>query len=105
VKFNPSFRGRHRFHVALLAACFMLVSSLVYFYTLKKETMCSSEKSADFHQATRRYIPEDKILPPCCENFKSNKNSNFIIGNLVLITWRGEMEFQNSVLSYTKIFC
>jgi hypothetical protein len=59
---------------------------------------------ADIYQATRRYIPEDKILRPLWE-FQIQQKFNFIIGNLVPITWRGEMTFQNSVVIDTKLFC
>jgi hypothetical protein len=48
--------------LALLAACFMLVSCTAYSSTLKMEAICSSEMSVDFHRTTWRYIPEDRIL-------------------------------------------
>jgi hypothetical protein len=47
---------------ALLATCFIIVSYLAYFRTLKMEPTCSSETSADFQPITRRYIPEDRTL-------------------------------------------
>jgi hypothetical protein len=44
----------------------------LFFSTLKMEAICSSETLVDFRLATRRYIPEDKILHNHrCENFKS----------------------------------
>jgi hypothetical protein len=44
---------------ALLAPCFLVVSSLVYSPILKIETVYSSEASLNFYQSTRRQIPED----------------------------------------------
>jgi hypothetical protein len=35
---------------------------LAYSSTLKMEATCSSETSADFHQTTWRYIPEEKSV-------------------------------------------
>jgi hypothetical protein len=35
------------------------------------EAIRSSEMSVDFQRTTRRYIPEDRTLYRCCENFKS----------------------------------
>jgi hypothetical protein len=40
----------------------MLVSCLAYSLALKMEVICYSEPSVDFHQTTRRYIPEDRAL-------------------------------------------
>jgi hypothetical protein len=48
--------------LALLAACFMIVSCLAYSSILKMEAICSSETLVDFHPTTRRYIPEDITL-------------------------------------------
>jgi hypothetical protein len=57
-------RGR----IALLATSFMLVSCLVYSFTLKMKATCSSEMSVDFQ---RRYIPENRTLHNhLCENPK-----------------------------------
>jgi hypothetical protein len=47
---------------ALLATFLMQVSFLAYSSTLKMEAICSSEASVDFQQATRRYIPQERIL-------------------------------------------
>jgi hypothetical protein len=44
----------------LLDTCFMLVSWLAYFSTLKIEATCSSETSVEFQRTTRRYIPENR---------------------------------------------
>jgi hypothetical protein len=46
--------------IAVLAACFMLVSCSTYSSTLKMEEIYWSETSVDFHQTTRRYIPENR---------------------------------------------
>jgi hypothetical protein len=52
----------------------MIVSCSAYFYTLKMETICSSETSVDFERTTRRYIPDDSTLHNHrCENLKSYK--------------------------------
>jgi hypothetical protein len=40
----------------LIAACFMLVSFLVYTLTLKMEEICSSETFVEFHLNTRNYV-------------------------------------------------
>jgi hypothetical protein len=50
----------HSKNVALLAACFMLISCLVY-STLKMVTR-ASEMSVDFSRMTCHYIPEDRTL-------------------------------------------
>jgi hypothetical protein len=48
---------------ALLPAIhFLLVPFLAYSSTLKMKGVYSSEKLADFHQAIRHYIPEDRTL-------------------------------------------
>lgn len=47
---------------ALLAACFFVVSSLVYSPTLNMETVYSSEASVHFYQPTRHQIPEDSPI-------------------------------------------
>jgi hypothetical protein len=44
------------------AACFMLVSCLSYFLTLKMVAICSSETPVDFYTTARSYIPEDRTL-------------------------------------------
>jgi hypothetical protein len=56
--------SRH-FEGALLAACFLLVTSLAYSSTLKIEATCSSEASVDFHRTTQCYNPEDTHLFIC----------------------------------------
>jgi hypothetical protein len=43
-------------------AAFRLLSPSAYFSVLKMEMIFSSEKSVEFQQTTRRYIPEDNIL-------------------------------------------
>jgi hypothetical protein len=56
-------------HVAPESTCFILVSSLPYFSTLKTEATCSSETSVDFQTC---YIPEDRTFHSRrCENLKS----------------------------------
>jgi hypothetical protein len=53
----------------LLAACFILMSHLLYCLTLKKVASCSSESSVDFKGTAQRYIPEDR-------NFHSHRCGN-----------------------------
>jgi hypothetical protein len=43
-------------------ACFMLVSCLACYSTLKMEVRCSSETLVDFHRDIWHYIPEDRTL-------------------------------------------
>jgi hypothetical protein len=44
-------------------ACFILISfSLVYFYTLNMEAICSSKTSGSL-RTTLSYSPEDRTLP------------------------------------------
>jgi hypothetical protein len=45
--------------IALLAACFLLVSCSVCCSTLETKAVCSSVLSADFHRSTWRNIPEE----------------------------------------------
>lgn len=45
------------------SVCFLLASCKAYFSTLKKVATWSSETSVEFQLATRRYIPEDGIIP------------------------------------------
>jgi hypothetical protein len=47
---------------ALLVGCFMQASRLAYSLTLKREAICSSKPSVDFHQTTWCYISEDITL-------------------------------------------
>jgi hypothetical protein len=42
---------------AMFAACFMLISCLANYSTLKTEATCSSKKSDDFQRIKPRYIP------------------------------------------------
>jgi hypothetical protein len=50
---------------------FTLVSCLAYSSTLKLEATRSSETSADFQRATRRYIPQHRTIHNHrCENLK-----------------------------------
>jgi hypothetical protein len=59
-------------YVAFLAACFMLVSCLVYSSTMELEATRSSETSVDFRRTRRRYIPEDRTIHNHrCENLIS----------------------------------
>jgi hypothetical protein len=58
----PEESNQRHIVVALLAACFVLVFSLVYSSTLKMEATCSSETSVHFHLTTGCYIPEDRSL-------------------------------------------
>jgi hypothetical protein len=53
-------------------ACFILVSNLAYFSTLKMEATCFFETSVDLQRTTRRYISEDRTPHKHrCENLKS----------------------------------
>jgi hypothetical protein len=65
-------RPLHR--LAIFAACLLLVSCWGYSYTLKMETIRSSEASVEFYQTTRHYNSEDRTLySHRCENVKSNE--------------------------------
>jgi hypothetical protein len=46
--------------VALLDACFKLVSLLPYFLALKMDVIYSSETLVAFHRTTPHYVPEDR---------------------------------------------
>jgi hypothetical protein len=46
----------------LLATCFMLVSCMAYFLTLKMEAICSSKTLVDSQQTAQCYVPEDRVL-------------------------------------------
>jgi hypothetical protein len=46
----------------LLAACFLLVSSLTFASTLKMEAVFYSETSMDIYQPERRYMPEGSSI-------------------------------------------
>jgi hypothetical protein len=48
--------------LALLAACFVLISCLAYSLTVKIEVTCYSKMLVDFQWTVEHYIPEDKIL-------------------------------------------
>jgi hypothetical protein len=51
-----------------------ITSCLAKYLILKTEEICSSEKSADFHRAIRRYILQDRSFHNHrCENLKSYK--------------------------------
>jgi hypothetical protein len=58
---NQQERGSKE-QVALLAACFMLVTCLVYSLTLKMEATCSSKMSAEVQWNTQHYITEERTL-------------------------------------------
>jgi hypothetical protein len=60
----------------LIAACFMLVSCLAYFLTLKMEATGSSKTSVDFQQTTEHYIPED--ITECHNNMNPKCTTKFI---------------------------
>jgi hypothetical protein len=51
-----------RFQCRILAACFMLVSCVAYFSTVKTEAICSFETSVHFHRSIRSYISDDTTL-------------------------------------------
>jgi hypothetical protein len=69
--------------VSSVAACFMLVSSLVYSSTLKTEVTWSSEMSINFHRTPWHYIPKDTTPHNhCLKNPKSN-NFSITIGGAV----------------------
>jgi hypothetical protein len=54
------FKCKPAWNTALLAACFMLLSCLAYFSTLKLEEIRSSETSVGFNPTTPRYIAKDR---------------------------------------------
>jgi hypothetical protein len=64
VKSKPS--KKQEAEIYLPPAC------LAYVSALKMEAMCFSESSADFHQATRRCIPDRTLQCHRCENLKFN---------------------------------
>jgi hypothetical protein len=54
-------------------ACFMLVSCLAYYLTLKMDTICSSKSLVDFHQTMWHYIPDERaVYSHHYANLKSN---------------------------------
>jgi hypothetical protein len=59
----PSSGSKNKPSRALLATCFMLVSCLAYYLTLKIEVTYSSKTSVDFQWTTQHYIPEDRTAP------------------------------------------
>jgi hypothetical protein len=61
---------------ALIATCFMLVSCLAYFLTLKMETTGSSKTSVEFQQTTKHYIPDD--ITECHNNMNPKCATKFI---------------------------
>jgi hypothetical protein len=77
---NQTTFGRiYRLHPNVLTTCFMLVSRMVYFLTMKTEAAYSSERSVDFWRSTRRHVPED-IVPRRhrWENLKFYKNVEYL---------------------------
>jgi hypothetical protein len=48
--------------IDFFTACFLLVTCVAYYFTLKKEAIPSSKKSLNIYQTTRSHIPEDSIL-------------------------------------------
>jgi hypothetical protein len=73
VEVDRRFKGTYRIYLqsrkvsqskkpTLIFACFTLVSSLACSSTMKVGAICPSETWVDLHQATRRYIPEDRTL-------------------------------------------
>jgi hypothetical protein len=57
---------------ALIVACFMLVSCLAYFSTLKMKATSSTKTLVDFEETTWHFIPEDRTLHNHgCENLKA----------------------------------
>jgi hypothetical protein len=46
------------------STCFIPVSCLAYYSTMKMRAICSSETSVDIQQTTLRYIPKDRTLVP-----------------------------------------
>jgi hypothetical protein len=83
MKVNRLFGETYRLH--LLAACFLLVSRVAYFSTLKLEAICSSETTADSQLAIRLYIPEDKTPHRHrCENLKSNITLYFVNDDVII---------------------
>jgi hypothetical protein len=82
LKVNRRFGGTFRLHIrgrrisqaiTAITHCFMLLSCLAYYSTLKMET-CSSETSDDFQHTTWRYSPEDRSLHNYrCDNLKRSQ--------------------------------
>jgi hypothetical protein len=62
LKINRRFERTCR--LVLLATCFMLISCLAYFSTLKMEITSSSETSVDFQRTTWHCIPEQPLREP-----------------------------------------
>jgi hypothetical protein len=61
LKESQHFRRTCRRHLlALVAACFMLVSCFLYSLTLMIDATCSSEMSADIQWTTACYIPGER---------------------------------------------
>jgi hypothetical protein len=61
--------------------------------TLKREAVCFSETSIDFHRAAWRYIPEDKSLHSHNSyNLKSNNYWSYywLLNNENIVTWASE---------------
>jgi hypothetical protein len=56
------FKVNRRFGGTELATCFMLVSCLVYYSTLKMKVTCFSEMLDDFQRTRRTYIPKDRTI-------------------------------------------
>jgi hypothetical protein len=71
LKVNRRFRGTCRLHLQSRRISqvpyFMLVSCLVFSPTLKMETTCSSETSADRQRIIWRYIPAVEVFSISCE--------------------------------------
>jgi hypothetical protein len=59
--------------------------SLAYSLTMKMEATYSSETSVDFHLTTRRYVPQDRILPTLCALNLLVENSKMRLGPKRLI--------------------
>jgi hypothetical protein len=104
LKFNRLLE-EHVAFMALLAACFMLVSCLAYSSALKLEATWFSETLVEFQRTTCRYIPEDRILHSHgCENLKSYKVNNRSRSlNLPPILWAPEVHCR--VLNSPMLVC
>jgi hypothetical protein len=71
----------------------MLVSSLVYYATLKMEAICSSETSVNFQHAISRYIPREELFDFCnffkfCMYIDMHKLISYYSSHLVMLPLR-----------------
>jgi hypothetical protein len=78
----------------LLAACFMLVSWLAYYSTLKMEAIYSSETSAHFYQTTQHYIPEERTLQQLWEpQIQQGRSCMYSLSNCISLCHKPKGKF------------